>query len=159
VLRVMFKHMWNTFLGVEGGDAAARGAPRRGLPVDRLGPTLDEERALYAFYLSHPRVSRSSREALAAARRGARDDKDCKAIVGAERAARESWRLERIGQLAAVDPAYPADYARGIARFRRGEYAASADAFRKWLGDHPEGPFALRARSYLRAAVDAARVE
>ena len=164
VLRVMFKHMWNGFLGLAGTggvteppDHAAHPGPGR--PLEAFRPTLDEERTLYAFYLSHPRPSKAMREALDSARRGAHDARACQALVEAERAATEARRLERIARLAAVDPTYPADYARGVARFRRGEYAASAEAFRRWLGDHPEGPLALRAQNYLRAAADADRVE
>jgi hypothetical protein len=144
-LRTMFKVMWNTLLGLE----------------DRpeLVPTLDEQRALYAFYLSHPRPTKAMRDAVASARRGAVDAAACAAIDEAERAAVEAWRIERIGRLAAIDPSYPAAYARGVATYRRGDYAASAQAFRLWLGDHPDGPLALRAQNYLRAAADAERVE
>lgn len=145
VLHVMFKQMWNAFLGLE------RSAD--------LAPTLDEQRSLYAFYLSHAHPSKAMREAIAAARRGARDAKACRALVDAERAATESWRLDRIARVAALDPTYPADYARGVSAFRQGEYAASAKAFRNWLRDHPEGPFALRAQNYLRAAADGDRAE
>jgi hypothetical protein len=145
VLRVMFKQMWNAFLGLENNH--------------ELEPSLDEQRVLYAFYLSHPHPSKASRQAIAAARRGARDAKACRAVAEAERTAIESWRLERIIRLSAIDPAYPADYARGVASFRRGDYGAAADAFRAWLGAHAEGPLALRAQNYLRAAVDANRAE
>jgi hypothetical protein len=142
-LRTMFKVMWNSLLGL--GD--------RG----ELAPALDEQRALYAFYLSHPRPAKGMREALASARRGARDTAACEAIDEAERAAVEAWRLERIGRLAAIDPAYPAAYARGVASYHRGDYAASAQAFRAWLSEHPDGPLALRAQNYLRAAADIER--
>jgi len=63
------------------------------------------------------------RDALEAARRGARDATACTAIAEAERAATESWRLERITRLAAIDPSYPAEYARGVASYRRGTSA------------------------------------
>jgi len=141
----MFKEMWNALLGLEGNHD--------------LEPTLDEQRILYAFYLSHPHPSRASHEAVASARRAARDAKTCRAAAEAERAASEAWRLERITRLAAIDPAYPADYARGVASFRRGDYGAAASAFRAWLATHEEGPLALRARNYLRSAVDATRLE
>jgi TolA-binding protein len=144
-LRAMFKQMWNSFLGLE---------RRRELDL-----ALDEQRAAYAFYLSHAHPSKPMRDAFEAARRGARDDNACQAIAEAERAATESWRLDRIDRLAAIDPSYPAQYARGVASFRRGDYGASAQAFRLWLRDHPEGPLALRAQNYLHAAVDADRVE
>ena len=105
-----------------------------------LAPTLDEQRALYAFYLSHAHPPKAMRDALDAARRGARDATACAAIDEAERGAAEAWRLERIARLAAIDPDYPADYARGVASYRRGDFGASARAFRAWLRDHPDGP-------------------
>lgn len=144
-LRALFKNMWNGFLGPEAHAEFA--------------PTLDEQRALYAFYLSHPHPSRSMRDAIEAARRGARNAKDCDALKQAERAAIESWRLEHIERLRAIDPSYPADYARGVASYGRGDYVGSANAFRAWLMQHPEGPLSLRAKNYLRAAVAAESVE
>jgi hypothetical protein len=144
-LRTMFKQMWNAFLGLEGRA--------------ELSPTLDEQRALYAFYLSHPHPPKTMRDALSAARRGARDAAACAAIEEAARGAVEAWRIERIGRLAAIDPAYPVDYARGVASYRRGDFGASAQSFRKWLREHPVGPLALRAQNFLRAAADAESVE
>jgi len=145
VLRVMYKHMWNGFLGLEGNAD--------------LKPSLDEERALYAFYLSHAHPGRSMRDAIAAARRGARDQRSCVALEEAERAATEAWRLEHITRLAAIDPAYPAQYARGVVSFRRGDFGAAASAFATWLDQHPDGPFTLRAQNFLRAAAAADRVD
>ena len=144
-LRTMYKQMWNAFLGFE----------RR----PGFEPSLDELRVLYAFSLSHAHPSKPMRDALAAARRGARDAKACQAIAEAERMAVESWRLEHVKSLAAIDSAYPADYALGVASYRHGDYDASVAAFRRWLHDHPEGPLTLRAQNYLRAAADADRVE
>ncbi|HEY3819107.1 MAG TPA: hypothetical protein VGL81_18185 [Polyangiaceae bacterium] len=144
-LRTMFKQMWNALLGLEGQP--------------EMAPALDEQRAVYAFYLSHPHPQKAMRDALEAARRGARDAAACTAIAEASRAATESWRLERIGRLAVIDPSYPADYARGVASYRRGDFGASAQAFRVWLREHPDGPLALRAQNYLRAAANAERVE
>jgi TolA-binding protein len=144
-LRTMFKQMWNAFLGLEGRP--------------EMAPSLDEQRALFAFYLSHARPPKNMRDALDAARRGARDATACTAIAEAERGATETWRLERIARLAAIDPSYPAEYARGVASYRRGDFGASAHAFRAWLRDHPDGALALRAQNYLRAATNAERVE
>ncbi len=144
-LRVMYKHMWNAFLGLDGRA--------------ELRPSLDEERVFYAFTLSHPHPSRAMRDALAAARRGARDARACLAIDEAEKAATEAWRLDRISRLAAIDPAYPADYARGVASFRRGDFGASAKSFEAWLQAHPRGPLSLRAQNFLRAAAAADRAE
>jgi hypothetical protein len=144
-LRAMYKQMWNAFLGFDRKPG--------------FEPTLDEVRALYAFYLGQHHTSRGMREALAAARRGAHDAKACTAIDEAARVGAASWRLEHVKTIAAIDPAYPGDYALGVASFGHGDYAASVAAFRRWLHDHPEGPLALRAQNYLRAAADADRAE
>ncbi len=145
VLRVMFKQMWNAFLGLQGR------AP--------FAPTLDEERVLYAFYLTHPHPSSNARAQVETLRRGARDARDCAAADAIERRSIEKWRLEHIARLAAFDPAYPGEYARGVASYGAGQYEASADAFRAWLRDHPSGPYTLRAQAFLRAAVLASRVD
>ncbi len=145
VLRVMFKHMWNGFLGLDARPD--------------LAPTIDEERALYAFYLSHAHPSKTMRDALNAARRGAHDARSCLALDEAERAATEAWRIEHIERLSKIDPSYPADYARGVASFRRGDFGTSALAFQSWVQAHPGGPLALRAQNFLRAAAAAERVE
>lgn len=141
--RVMFKQMWSAFLALDANP--------------QLSPTLDEWRALYSFYLAHPHANEASREALQAARRGAKDKKACEALDEGERLAVEAWRLDRINKLQTLDPAYPAAYARGVTHFRRGNYGASADAFRDWLRDHPSGPWTLRAQNHLRAAIEADR--
>jgi hypothetical protein len=153
-LRVMFKQMWNWFLGVDGREGSVASPAATALAL-----SLDEERTLYAFYLSHPHPSRAARDAIASARSTATDAKSCRALRVTEQAAIHSWWLDHIGRIAAFDPAYPADYARGVARFGRGEYRASAAAFQKWLDVHPEGPLALRAQNYLRAAAEADRLE
>jgi hypothetical protein len=140
VLSVMFKHMWNAFLGLDSRPEFA--------------PTLDEERALYAFFLSHPHPSKAMRDAIASARRGARDSRGCRALDEAEQAAAESWRLDKIARLGEIDATYPADYARGVVSFRAGQIAVSAKAYRAWLDKHPDGPYALRAQNYLRTVAD-----
>jgi hypothetical protein len=141
--RAIFKQMWNAFLNLEAKP--------------ELAPSLDEQRALYAFYLTHAHPSEGTRRALAAARAAAPDEAHCTALQAGERMATESWRLERIEKLAAIDPAYPAAYARGIVQARRGNFAAASEAFRQWLHDHPDGPWTLRAQNHLRAAVEADR--
>jgi hypothetical protein len=124
--RTLFKQMWDAFLGLEGRPG--------------FDPTLDEQRALYALYLSAPHPSPAMRAALDAARRGA------------ERGATEEWRLERIRRLAEIDPTYPAAFARGVASYRRADYRGASAAFETWLASHPEGPLSLRARAFLHAA-------
>ncbi len=144
-LRSMFKEMWSTFLGLDHRPAFAL--------------ALDEERALYAFLIGHAHPSKAMRQSLDAARRGARDAKACQAIAEAEENATEAWRLERIARIGAIDPRYPTEFARGVASYRRGDFSGSAQAFRRWLQDHPDGPLTLRAENFLRAAVDAERIE
>jgi hypothetical protein len=145
VLRVMFKEMWNGFVGVEGRAA--------------FDPTLDEKRVLYAFYLGHPHPTAGARPQIEALRRGARDARDCANADSIERRSLARWSLERIGRIAAIDADYPADYARGIASYRAEAYDASAAAFRAWLQEHPNGPYALRAQAFLRAALSAGRLD
>ncbi len=144
--RVVFKLMWNAFLGLE--------------TRAELTPTVDEMRVLYRFYLRFPHPSEAKRDAIAAARRGAVDKKQCDAVDIGERLAIEEWRLERVNKLAAIDPVYPAAYARGVIHYRRGNFGAAADAFRDWLRDHPSGPWSKRAEGHLRAslAMDASDV-
>jgi hypothetical protein len=136
--RAMFKQMWNSFLGFDGKAA--------------FGLSLDEQRALYALFLSHPHPTSAIREAIVEARRGAHDAKACQALVEAERASTEAWRLEHIARFASLDPSYPAAYAHGVASFRRGDYTVAARDFQAWVTAHPDGPLSLRAQSYLRAA-------
>jgi hypothetical protein len=138
-LRAMYKQMWNTFLGLDARP-----------PFELL---LDEQRALYAFYLLRPHASPAMREAIASARRGGRGPGAGPALDEAERIAVETWRLDRISRISAMDPLYPAAYARGSANLRRGDRAAAATAFRDWLAEHPDGPLALRAQNYLRLAL------
>jgi hypothetical protein len=143
--RAMFKQMWNAFLGLDSTPAFAL--------------SLDEQRALYAFFLSYPHPSPARRDSLERARRGAHDARACQALAEAERAATEEWRIDRIGRLASIDPTYPAAYAHGVASFRRGDYMVAARDFQAWLTVHPEGELSLRAQSFLRAAAGPAREE
>jgi hypothetical protein len=145
VLRVMYKEMWNGFVGVQGRPT--------------FEPSLDEKRVLFAFYLAHPHPPTNARDQVDAMRRGARDAKDCAAADQLEKRSIERWRLERIGRIAAIDPDYPAAYARGVASYGAGAYEASVEAFRTWIQEHPDGPYTLRAQAFLRAAISAARID
>jgi len=144
-LRAMYKQMWNAFLGLDGRK-----------PFDL---SLDEVRALYAFYLLHPHPSAAAREAIASARRVPAAASRALALDDAERAAIEAWRLDKIGHLSVLDPLYPADFARGAANLRRGDSQAAAKSLRDWLHVHPEGPLALRAQNYLRLALNTRDVD
>jgi hypothetical protein len=144
-LVAMFKQMWNTFVGLH---------ERKSFDL-----SLDEKRALYALYLGHALPAPEAREALDSARRGAHDERTCEAVDEAVTAAIESRRLERIARIATFDPAYPALYARGVANLRRRKFTLAADAFRAWLLAHPDGPWSLRARTFLRTALAGERGE
>ena len=138
-LRAAFKLKWNA-------TARLDEAPEFAL-------ALDEHRALFSFFLSHPHPTDASRYALAAARRTARSRADCDALDEGERLSAEVWRNERIEKLARLDPEYPAAYARGIGEFRAAHYEASARAFQAWVDAHPTGAYSLRSKNYLRAAL------
>jgi TolA-binding protein len=138
-LRTAFKLTWNGVLGLD---------TRR-----ELAPTLDEMRALYMFYLRHPHAPEAVRDRLEAARRTAGTAQACAALDAGEEMAAETWRIEKIRKLGAIDPAYPTAFALGVAQFRHGSFEAAAESFRDWLRAHPEGAYTLRARNHLRAAL------
>jgi hypothetical protein len=143
--RVLFKQMWSTLLGRDG-----RGP---------LALMVDEHRVLSALALAQPRLPPAQRAALAVDRASAKSDRECESVAISERKATEKLLLDRIARLSFVDPDYPAAYARGVARFQGGSFSAAVDDFREWLQDHPDGPLALRARGYLRAATSASAIE
>ncbi len=90
-----------------------------------FAPTLDEYRSYYALYL---------RQALS-------DAAHTERALGVVRA------LEK------RDPSYPAAFARGVLLFQKGFYDDAADAFRVHLATRPDGPWALRAKNHLLAAL------
>ncbi len=142
-LAVAFKLTWNATVDLE--------------TRSELTPTLDEMRVLYAFYVRHPHAPEAVRARFDAARKAAPNDEARRALDAGEALAAESWRLEKIRKIAALDPQYPGPFALGVAHFRHGDFAASAESFRDWLRDHPDGPWTIRARNHLRAALDEAR--
>jgi hypothetical protein len=124
--------------------------------VPELAPTVDETRALYTLYIEHPHAPEAVREELASARKHAADASACRALDARERLVTEEWRLEKLKKLGAHDPAYPMWFAVGVAQYRRGQFPAAAEAFRTWTREHPTGPYALVARNYLKASIEAA---
>lgn len=138
---VFYKLAWNTTVGVADNPAFA--------------PSLDELRALHAFYIRHPQVGALRKATFDEARKIATTKAACDEVDAHETAALEDFRLEKIKRLGALDPDYPTEFAIGVVSYRRGKYAASAESFRDWLRAHPDGPLALRARNHLRAALAA----
>jgi hypothetical protein len=111
-----------------------------GAEGEALALTIDEERLRLGFLAAHP-------------------------FVGKEAASLETVALERtlapqrlrtIERLAALDADYPAQLARGVVLFRTQQFQPAADAFRLHLEARPDGPYTLRARNYLKAALDRA---
>ncbi|WP_437874996.1 hypothetical protein [Sorangium sp. So ce513] len=154
VLGVLFKKRWGAISGIQRGAFAL---------------SLDEERALFKFLLSHPvGAARGAQDLAAPAAAAARVDpadepppgSTAAALRAAEaRRAEEQYRLKKIDELAALDPSYPRHLARGVALYRLGRFAQSAEAFRSHLEQHPDGAHTLRAQNYLRAALERAREE
>ena len=101
----------------------------------------DQLRSLYAFLLAHSPPGGAN---------GPQADK------AAEARATWTWTLRKVEELAALDKAYPADLARGVAFYQLGDARAAVAAFRKHLETHPDGPHTLRARNFLTAALEIA---
>lgn len=142
--RALFKKGWAATLGL---DRAAG-----------FALALDEERALYTVYLDRPHppeAVRRSYEALRAEGDAARAE----ALRADVEASAELWRHEKVRELARIDPTYPEGYARGVALYRARRWEASARAFGGWLDEHPDGPYAQRARNHLAAALRAGAIE
>lgn len=131
-LRASFKKRWNEITGLRGAA---------------FDPPLDELRAFYGFLLEHPIVPGGQGEAARPMPEGER------------RAFEDRFRLKKIDELSAIDPAYPKELARGIVLYRLGRYPLAVEAFRRHLERSPDGPFALRAQNYLRAALGKANDE
>jgi tetratricopeptide (TPR) repeat protein len=136
--RAAFKQTWNTLI-----------------EVDKKPPfslSTMETRALYTLYFTHPHAPEAQRSALAVARRAAKDKATLDRIADGEHAGAEAWLLTKLGEYGPLDPSYPLILARGVAYYQRRQYADAAHAFSEWLRVHPDGPWTLRARNYLRAS-------
>lgn len=102
-----------------------------GLKQPPFDLTLDESRALYAFFFSHP---------ISADPESERD--------------RSSWQwlARRVEEFSAIDTTYPADLARGMVLLRLDDPAGAELSLRRHLAQHPDGPYTLRARNHLSAS-------
>lgn len=132
-LRALYKKRWNELTGLTGTAFAL---------------TLDEERALLRFLIAHPAVPSPALPPGAgpAAVRA-------HALAGA--VAANEKRLAKIRELGRLDPGYPAALAEGVVLFHLGRFEQAAVAFERHLEAHPDGPWTLRARNYLKAALEA----
>jgi hypothetical protein len=121
-----------------------------------MKPSLDETRALYTLFLRYPHPPEGLRESTREQRKLAKDARACADIDARELEGTAQWRLEKLKKLGALDPSYPLAYAVGVEQYRRGNNAAAVAAFKSWLEAHPNGPYSLRARNYLKASLEAA---
>ena len=131
VLRALFKKRWNELAGLHGG------------PFDLA---LDEQRALLRFLLLHPSLPGNVYE------EGPPSPVRRETTLAA-------YRIKKIDELAAIDPSYPAQLARGVALYGEHRFLMAAEAFNAHLSRAPDGPYTLRARNYLAAALVHAREE
>ncbi len=132
-LRALYKKRWNELTGLTG-------------PAFAL--SLDEQRALLRFLIAHP--------ALAGAKLGpgaGAEARRTRALL--DEVIANERRIEKIRELARVDPTFPGALAEGVVLFRLGRYEAAAVAFERHLAAFPDGPWTLRARNYLKAALEA----
>lgn len=95
---------------------------------DPFAPSLNEKRAYYRLLLEHPPAHLDTRGATL------RDSKIVNALVS-------------------QDPEYPGLFARGVIASRLGRYAQAAEYFRQHLESRPDGPWRVRARNHLAAAL------
>jgi hypothetical protein len=93
-----------------------------------FSPTLNEWRAYYRFLIEHPEVDRT-RVA------------DVESVV-----------MSYVASLEQHDPSYPGLLARGVLRYRAGEYDVAVRLFRAYLDERPDGPRRTWARNHLLAA-------
>lgn len=122
VRRILFRKRWN--------DITKLSHPAFAI-------SLEEQRALHAFLLSHPVVDIPESH---------RHDTRMRCRVANE------YLLRKVTQLAEIDRAYPADYARGILLLRLGQAQSALIPLVRYLEQNPDGPHTLRARNALRLA-------
>lgn len=137
--RIMFKTVWNAVMRVEARPA--------------FSTTLDEQRALYAFYIAHPHPPENRRELFEQQRREATTPLSCARANAEERRQTEMWRVDKIRKLAQIDAEYPGAFALGVAYYRAGRYDLSIEAFNAFIHAHPDGRYAILARNHLKAAL------
>lgn len=137
--RVMFKAVWNVLTGLDASPEAAL--------------TLDEQRALYSLYIKRPHPAASHRLALEAQRRDATTPELCARANLDHQRHTELWRADKIKRLGGIDPTYPTQYALGVAYYRARRFELSVDAFSAYIDQHPYGPYTLRAKNHLKAAL------
>jgi hypothetical protein len=139
--RAAFKSTWNALVELDKNPAFAL--------------SKQETRALYTLYFTHPHPSEPQRAALTLARSQAKDAATCAKIQDGEEVATQAWLIHKLTEYAALDPTYPLAIARGVTLYKRHQYRDAAQSFSQWLEAHPNGPWTLRTRNYLKASTAA----
>jgi len=121
----------------------------------RFALALDETRALYAFYFTHPHASEEQRARFAAAISAAPDAVACERAEEMEAKGTAIWLLGKIAELGRIDPTYPAPLGQAAALFLKRDYAGAAMIYQTWLEAHPSGDWSLRVKNHLQAALRA----
>lgn len=114
-LRLLFRVRWGLLVG------SHRQPP--------FGPSLEELRGYYAFYLRHPPLPQG------------------------DETARAFQRVRYAQALGEVDPAFPRDFALGALLLQAEQGQLAAAHLRAHLARQPDGPLALLAQSYLLYAM------
>lgn len=112
-----------------------------GLTEGPFAPSRDELRVFYDFLLHHPP---RPDERLATATSPAFDS---------------SYLLRKVDELAAIDPAYPRFFARGVIQYRAGDFRRASQSFSAHIDASPDGPWTLRAQNHLRASLERSTAE
>jgi len=120
VLEILFRKRWNEVTGLKDPPFAV---------------TLDEERAAFAFMLTHP---------IAAANTPPDAASQCRSA--------NQYLLRKVGELAAIDPDYPGELARGMVLLRMGRAKEAVDVLTARLDKRSDGPYTMHVRNTLRQA-------
>jgi hypothetical protein len=94
-----------------------------------FAPSANDWRIYYRFLLEHPERGR-----------------------GLGLPAQEQLRY--VAAVEKVDPGYPGTFTRGVLYYRLALWQKSAESFRVFLSEHRSGPWRLRARNHLLAALE-----
>jgi hypothetical protein len=105
-----------------------------GLDAPPFAASIEEQRLFYSFLLTHPVVAPGIADQVVRCRNA------------------NLYLLRKVEELGKVDPAYPADYARGVVLLRLGRAHDALLPLANFVDTHDTGPYVLRARNALREA-------
>jgi len=123
-------------------------------PHPLLELDLTARRAWLRFAMAHP--PRFAERGPEGAERGGEPGAPSRALTGRRDApvGGDAFVLRKIPEVEALDPSYPAMYARGILWMRMQRWEPAAEAFAMHLESHRDGRLGLRAQNHLRHCLD-----